>query len=156
MMSTCYSYLCIAVSTSLEMGLYTDVATYDLSEEERLCRNCIFTVLHIMDTYVTVALGVPRTLWDIGSPQTLPSSTKLARMAGLLASTYAHAELIEILAAAVESIHPVTRPVSQKNGFHGFEYCKIVAIEDRLEAWFARLPPFPTTTATTDDAVVAR
>lgn len=156
MMSTCYSYLCIAVSASLEMGLYTNVATHDMSDEERNRRNCIFTVLQVMDTYITVALGAPRTLRDIVPAQTLPSSTRPVEMAELLASTYAHAELIEILAAAVDSIHPVTQPMSQKNGFYGVEYGKIVAIENRLEAWFAKLPPFPSATATTDDAVIAR
>ncbi|KAK3714465.1 Gypsy retrotransposon integrase-like protein 1 [Vermiconidia calcicola] len=58
-----------------------------------------------------------------------------------MAGTYAHAKLIQILGSAVESNHPVTRPISQKNGFYGVEYSKIIATEEQLEEWFASMPP---------------
>ncbi len=136
MMSTCYSYICMAVAASLQMGLFTEVASKELPESERLYRRQLFSVLNMMDTYVTTTLGLPRTLRDVKSDHLMPSPTKPQSMKDPMTGTYVHAELIQILASAVESNHPVTRPISQKNGFYGVEYSKIVTIEDQLEAWF--------------------
>jgi hypothetical protein len=110
----------------------------------------------MMDTYVTIALGLPKTLRDVGFNQALPTPAKPVTVTDPLAGTYAHAQLIQILATAVDSIHPVTRPISQKNGFYGVEYNKIADIEGQLEAWFAQLPTFPFTVDTTNDAIVVR
>lgn len=156
MMSTCYSYICMAVAASLQMGLFADVASHSLSSSEQLYRRRIFTVLNIMDTYVTIALGLPKTLRDVVSDQALPTPTKPSTVTDPLAGTYAHAQLIQILATAVDSNHPVTRPITKQNGFYGVEHCKITAIEDQLEAWFAQLPPFPHTADTADDATIVR
>ena len=140
MMSTCYSYICMAVAASLQMGLFTAVASKDLPESERLYRRRIFSVLNMMDTYVTTTLGLPRTLRDIKSDHLMPSSS-VPDPSDPMAGTYAHAKLIQILGSAVESNHPVTRPISQKNGFYGVEYSKIIATEEQLEEWFASMPP---------------
>ena len=109
MMSTCYSYICIAVAASLQMGLFTEDASKDLSETERLYRRRIFCVLNIMDTYVTTALGLPRTLRDVKSDHLTPCTKRPNSGMDPMAGTYAHAELIQILASVVESNHPVTR-----------------------------------------------
>ena len=151
MMSTCYSYICLAVSASFQMGLFTDVVTHDISESERLCRRRMFTVLNIMDTYVSIALGLPKTLRDVVSDQALPTPTKPLTVIDPLAGTYAHAQLIQLLATAVDAIHPATRPMNQKNGFYGVEYGKITAIEEQLAAWFAQLPPIAYTADTAND-----
>lgn len=136
MMSTCYSYICMAVAASLQMGLFTEVASKELLESERLYRRRLFSVLNMTDTYVTTTLGLPRTLRDVKSDHLMPSPTKPLSMNDPMAGTYVHAQLIQILASAVESNHPVTRPISQKNGFYGVEYSKIVTVEEQLEAWF--------------------
>jgi hypothetical protein len=155
MMSTCYSYICMAVAASLQMGLFTEVASQELPEPERLCRRRIFSVLNMMDTYVTTALGLPRTLRDVKSDHLMPSATIPQSMSDPMAGTYAHAKLIQILASAVESNHPVTRPISQKNGFYGVEYSKITATEEQLEAWFNGLAPQnPAADATTAEGAM--
>lgn len=156
MMSTSYSYICIAVSTALQMGLFEDEAPRGITESEKLCRRQIFAVLNIMDTYVTVALGLPKTLRNVISDQALPAPVKPLTISEPLAGTYAHAQLIQILAAAVESIHPPTRPISEKNGFYAVEYSKITAIERQLEAWFVQLPPLPSTSEPAIDSNVTR
>jgi hypothetical protein len=156
MMTTSYSYICMAVAAALQMGLFTEVASQELSEAEQLCRRRIFSVLNMMDTYVTTALGLPRTLRDVKSDYVLPSPTKPESISDPMAGTYAHAQLIQILARAVESNHPVTRPISQKNGFYGVEYSKISATESELEAWFNDLPQNPTNTGTPDGAMQMR
>lgn len=156
MMSTCYSYICMAVAASLQMGLFTEDSSKDLPEPERLYRRRIFAVLNIMDTYVTTALGLPRTLRDVESDYLMPSPSRPESMKDPIAGTYAHAELVQILASAVESNHPVTRPISQKNGFYGVEYTKITATEDQLESWLETLPAHPTDATTPEGAMQMR
>lgn len=139
MMSTCYSYICMAVAAALQMGLFTEIASVELPEWERDTRRRVFSCLNMMDTYVTTALGLPRTLRDVQSDHDLPCARRPLSPADPMSGTYAHAELIQILATAVESNHPVTRPISQKNGFYGVEYSKITVTEEQLEAWFSTL-----------------
>ena len=156
MMSTCYSYICMAVAASLQMGLFTEDASKDLPEPERLYRRRIFSVLNIMDTYVTTALGLPRTLRDVKSDHLMPKPGRPESVTDPMAGTYAHAELIQILASAVESNHPVTRPISQKNGFYGVEYSKITGTEEQLEAWFETLPQTQADASTPEGAMQVR
>ncbi len=134
----------MAVAAALQMGLFTEAASKDLTEAEKLHRRRIYSVLNIMDTYVTTALGLPRTLRDVESDLVMPAPTRPEIIREPMASTYAHAKLIQILAIAVEANHPVTRPISEKNGFYGVEYSKITTTEEQLEAWFANLPQIPT------------
>lgn len=142
MMSTCYSYICAGVAASLRLGLHVSSASEGLPEHERDIRRRIFSVLNILDTYVTVALGLPKTLRDVESDHLLPLPTPATPddFASPLAATQAHAALITILAKVVDSNHPVTKPISQKNGFYSVEYKNVVAIEEDLERWFSALP----------------
>lgn len=130
----------MAVASALQMGLFTEAASKDLPEVEQLHRRRIYSVLNIMDTYVTTALGLPRTLRDVETDLIWPLPSQPESTRDSMAGTYAHAKLIQILALAVEANHPVTRPISEKNGFYGVEYSKITATEEQLEAWFASLP----------------
>ena len=156
MMSTCYSYICMAVAASLQMGLFTEGASKHLPEPERRYRRRIFAVLNIMDTYVTTTLGLPRTLRDVESDYLMPSAVRPESLQDSMAGTFAHAELIQILASVVESNHPVTRPISQKNGFYGVEYAKIVATEEQLGSWFETLPQNPADATTPEGAMQMR
>ncbi|KAK0860523.1 Gypsy retrotransposon integrase-like protein 1 [Friedmanniomyces endolithicus] len=159
MMSTCYSYICMAVAASLQLGIFADLgADNDMPEEERSKRRRTFTVLSIADTYVTTSLGLPRTLRDIDPERSLPTTVPPSDVRDPLFGTYMHAELIQILAMTVESNHPFTQPIESKNGTYGVEYRKIVATEvaipifeyvrgfvltclpqEKLAAWIGRL-----------------
>lgn len=139
MMSTCYSYICMAVAASLQMGLFTESASKDLPDAEKDVRRRIAAVLYMMDTYVTTALGLPRTLRDMEPDRALPTLMPPASIHDPMFGTYAHSRLIQILSVTVESNHPVTKPIGQKNGFYGVEYSKIVATEEQLEQWFNQL-----------------
>lgn len=156
MMSTCYSYICMAVAASLQMGLFTEDASKDLPDLEQLHRRRIFSVLNIMDTYVTTALGLPRTLRGVASDHLMPSPARPETMSDPMVGTYAHAELIQILASVVESNHPVIRPISQKNGFYGVEYSKITGTEEQLEAWLSNLPQTRGDASTVEEAMQTR
>ena len=144
----------MAVAAALQMGLFTEAASKDLSDSEKLHRRRIFAVLNIMDTYVTTALGLPRTLRDVESDLIWPLPTQPDSIRVPMAGTYAHAKLIQILAVAVEANHPVTRPISEKNGFYGVEHHKITATEEQLKEWFANFLQTPTSDA--DDSVQIR
>jgi len=136
MMSTCYSYICMAVAASLQLGIFADLgADNDMPEEERSKRRRIFTVLSIADTYVTTSLGLPRTLRDIDPERSLPTTVPPSDVRDPLFGTYMHAELIQILAMTVESNHPFTQPIESKNGTYGVEYSKIVATEVAMPAY---------------------
>ena len=156
MMSTCYSYIGMAVAASLQMGLFTEIASKDMPESERLYRRRVFSVLNIMDTYVTTALGLPRTLRDVKSDHLMPSPAEPESIVDPMAGTYVHAKLIQILASAVESNHPVTQPIGQRHGFYAVEYSKIVVTEEQLETWFSSLPQNPFDASTTEASMQMR
>ncbi|TKA82903.1 hypothetical protein B0A55_01167 [Friedmanniomyces simplex] len=140
MISTCYSYICMAVAAALQLGIFADLgADNDMPEEEKSKRRRIFTVLSITDSYVTTSLGLPRTLRDIDPERSLPTTIRPSDVRDPLFGTYMHAELIQILAMTVESNHPFTQPIQSKNGTYGVEYRKIVATEEKLAAWIGRL-----------------
>ncbi|KAK4551492.1 Gypsy retrotransposon integrase-like protein 1 [Recurvomyces mirabilis] len=152
MLSTCHFYICTAVAADLQMGLFNELLGREMPEQESSTRRIISTVLSITDTFVTPALGIPRTFRDIEPPRSLP--TAIVDIYHPLYGTYMHAQLTHILAMTVEFNHPFTRPIDSRNGFAGIEYSKIVAsevqfaivnvyVEDyakkRLEQWFDQL-----------------
>ncbi|KAK5114900.1 hypothetical protein LTR62_002059 [Meristemomyces frigidus] len=129
MMSTCYSYICMAVAAALQMGIYSDLVNRDMPDAERQQRQTIFTVLSMFDTYVTTALGLPRTLRDIDPGRALLTAPRSIGYDDPMYGTYMHAQLIQILATTVETNHPFTRPIETRDGTYGVEYSKIVATE---------------------------
>ncbi|TKA73539.1 hypothetical protein B0A49_07711 [Cryomyces minteri] len=149
-MSASYSYICMAVAASLRMGLHTPAASKGLNLAERETRRRTFLVLNTMDTYVTTALGLPKTLREIESDRPLPTPfetdsrpTDVDDLFSTVAATEAHAELISIVARAVASIHPTHRPDYGDNGFYQVKHCQIADIEIELDNWFHNLPHVP-------------
>jgi hypothetical protein len=131
MLSTSYSYICTAVAASLQMGLFSEAAEKDVPEDQKARRRAIFSVLSIVDTYITTSLGLPRTLRDIHPDRSLPCAMQPTDIHDPMYSTYIHAQLIQILAETVETNHPFTRPISSQNGTYGVEYSKVIATEVR-------------------------
>lgn len=138
MMSTCYSYICMAVAASLQKGLFTE-ALCSVPDKEKAPARAISMVLFIMDAYVTTALGLPRTLRDIDIHCLKPVQALPENAHHLMSGTYAHAQLAQILASTVENNHPVTKPIPHRNSFYGVAYAKIVSAENQLTDWFERL-----------------
>ncbi|KAK0887393.1 Gypsy retrotransposon integrase-like protein 1 [Friedmanniomyces endolithicus] len=155
MLSTCYSYICMAVAASLQIGLFTDLSRKDLPEENST-RRMTFSVLAICDTFVTLALGLPRTLRDIDPQRSLPIADKPTDIRSPLYGTYMQAQLTQILATTVEANHPFIRPIEAKNGFYGVESSKIVATEARLDYWYRQLEENQISGDAADDASVMR
>jgi len=103
----------------------------------------------MMDTYVTTALGLPRTLRDVGSDhllpiaaEKLPSENDLSffdNPPSLVMGTHAHAKLVIILGKIIEMNYPVTRPYYKSDGFYTIPYPNIVDIERQLDQWHKAL-----------------
>ena len=129
MLSTCYSYICMAVAAALQMGLFTAASEGDSPEAQT--KRMVFSVLSICDTYVTLALGLPRTLRDFEPARSLPVAQAPTDVRHPMYGTYMHARLSHILANIVETNHPFTKPIHTKDGFYGIEYRKIDATEVR-------------------------
>ncbi|KAK5140030.1 hypothetical protein LTR04_003193, partial [Oleoguttula sp. CCFEE 6159] len=103
-----------------------------------------------MDTYVTTALGLPKTLREIDFNRPLPTPfeansrpSDVDDLFSTVAATEAHAELISIMARAVASIHPIHRPDYGDSGFYRVKHCLIADIEIELDSWFHNLPQVP-------------
>ena len=131
----------MAVAASLQMGLFTE--TNRISEADRAQRGSVAAALFIMDTYVTTALGLPRTLRDINLECVVPDLGRPYKAHQPNFGTLAHACLARILADIVENNHSVTRQIPHRNGFYGVPYKNIAVAENKLQHWFECLDRTP-------------
>ena len=70
-LSTCYSYIGIALRASLRLGLHRSISnSFDPIEAET--RKRVFWIVRKMDTYVGALLGLPKTLSDDDIDQVFP------------------------------------------------------------------------------------
>ena len=152
MMSACYSYICVALATSLRMGLHRSNVSKDLSLIERETRKRIFWVLRTMDTYVTTMLGLPRTVSDEDIDQEMPLEiddeyitdrqilTPPNNHSSTMALTSAHTRLLIILSKVAKYIYNPKQNLNGQTGSYRVDYTKVVEIENDLTNWFRHLP----------------
>jgi hypothetical protein len=154
-LSTCYSYIGVALRSALRMGLHRNLAgSFSLIERE--IRRRVFWIIRKMDTYVSALLGFPRMLSDDDIDQELPLSvddeciTKdmiLPMPRGktsVSAASNAHTRLITTLAKVIKYIYPVTG-VEQctkegSNPAYKISHAKIREVERDLQEWLDKLP----------------
>ncbi|KAK5163592.1 Gypsy retrotransposon integrase-like protein 1 [Saxophila tyrrhenica] len=129
MLSACYSYICMAVAATLQMGLLD--APLSADSQDRAQASTLIPVLATMDTSVTESLGLPRTLRDIDTVALI----SLGRGDQFESATDGHAQLMRILAEIVETNHPPCKRVPYNNGFYGVRHSNIVEAEKKLTAW---------------------
>jgi hypothetical protein len=159
-LSTCYSYIGIALRSSLRMGLHRNVAA-NFNPIERETRRRVFWIVRKMDTYVSALLGFPRMLSDDDIDQELPievddeyitKDAVLPMPAGktsLYAASNAHTRLTFILAKVIKHIYP-TKGLEQsvqnsaKDGktkkSYVVSHTQIREIERDLADWLDKLP----------------
>jgi hypothetical protein len=158
-LSTCYSYIGIALRSALRMGLHRNLTmnlTINFNPIERETRRRVFWIIRKMDTYVAALLGFPRMLSDDDIDQALPLEvddeyiTKdgiLPMPPGKLSvftASNAHTRLMGILSKVIKDIYP-TKGVEQcAPGSAGTSYVishtKIKDIECELQDWLDKLP----------------
>ena len=154
-LSTCYSYIGIALRSSLRMGLHRSV-TINFNPIEQEIRKRIFWVVQKMDTYVGALLGLPRMLNDDDIDQECPlevddeyitMQTILPMPPGqisLIAATNAHTKILKVLGKVVKYIYPIKGPANNAHGRSNQSYlvshARIREIEQDLQEWMENLP----------------
>lgn len=159
-LSTCYSYIGIALRSSLRMGLHRNLAAH-FNPIERETRRRLFWIIRKMDTYVSALLGFPQMLSDDDIDQEFPTEvddefiTEEAILSmppgrtSLFAASNAHTRLMFILAKVIKYVYP-TKGLEQsvqggtKNGNAKGSYLvshsQIREIERDLAEWLDKLP----------------
>lgn len=154
-LSTCYSYIGIALRSSLRMGLHRNLAG-NFNPIERETRKRVFWVIRKMDTYVSALLGFPQMLSSDDIDQELPievddeyitRDTILPMPQGkisLYAASNAHTDLMRILAKVIKYIYPLKGLELSMTGTTKASYiishAKIREVEKDLADWLDRLP----------------
>ncbi|KAJ5174520.1 uncharacterized protein N7482_000397 [Penicillium canariense] len=153
-LSTCYSYIGIALRSALRLGLHRSVAA-DFNPVERELRKRIFWVVRKMDVYVSTLLGLPQMLSDDDIDQEYPMETDgefitaegiIPMPAGytpLMAGCNAHTRLCNVVLKVVKYIYPVKNACyrSKFDQRYMVSHAKIREIERDLQAWMEELPP---------------
>ncbi|KAI9837996.1 MAG: hypothetical protein M1819_006150 [Sarea resinae] len=154
-LSTCYSYIGIALRSSLRMGLHRSVSSkFDAIERES--RKRVFWVIRKMDTYVGALLGLPQTLSDEDIDQEMPLEVEdqyITREGilpvpkgevSLFSASNAHTKLIQILAKVIKYIYPIKDlqyNLAKSNQSYVVSLTKISELEKDLQSWMENLPP---------------
>ena len=156
-LSTCYSYIGVALRSAIRMGLHRSF-NGNFSPIEAEMRKRTFWVIRKMDTYVGALLGLPFAISDDDIDQNYPSEvddeyiteTEILPMPegqiSVLAAANAHAQLVNILGKIVRYIYP-TKPKGGRSphsadiaDYYSISYAKIREIERDLHEWMECLP----------------
>ncbi|GIK01625.1 hypothetical protein Aspvir_005663 [Aspergillus viridinutans] len=152
-LSTCYSYVGIALRSALRLGLHRSVAA-DFNPIERELRKRIFWVVRKMDVYVSTLLGFPQMLSndDIDQEYPLDVDGQFITKDGILpmpsdytplmAGANAHTRLSNIILKVVKYIYPVKNALhrSKSDMRYMVSHSKIREIERDLQTWMEELP----------------
>ncbi|KAK2757097.1 hypothetical protein FQN54_005066 [Arachnomyces sp. PD_36] len=152
-LSTCYSYVGIALRAALRLGLHRSV-TANFNPLEIEMRKRMFWVVRKMDIYVSTLLGLPQLLSEDDIDQEFPLaiddecvgpggiSPMPPGSTSLMAGANAHGELLNILVKVVKYIYPVKHVKLGPNSDHTYvvSHSKIREIERDLQTWMEALP----------------
>ncbi|KAI9367971.1 fungal-specific transcription factor domain-containing protein [Aspergillus egyptiacus] len=152
-LSTCYSYVGIALRSALRLGLHRSV-TFNFNPVERELRRRIFWVIRKMDVYVSTLLGLPQMLSDddIDQEYPLPVDGDFITKDGILPTpeghihamigANAHTRLSNIILKIVKYIYPLktAQHKSKSDQRYVVSHSKIREIERDLQSWMEELP----------------
>ena len=155
-LSTCYSYIGIALRSCIRMGLHRSVSNvFDPIETE--LRKRIFWIIRKLDIYVGALLGLPQMLSDDDIDQEMPievddeyiTKEKISPMPtgelSIATAVNAHTRLVGILAKTVKYIYPIKTKGQRTQNSQSYvvSHSRIREIEQDLQAWMESLPmPF--------------
>jgi Fungal specific transcription factor domain len=153
-MSSCYTYLGIAIKAAVRMGLHRR-ASRSVSPVEREMRCRVFWVLRKMDIYVSTMLGLPGSITDDDIDQELPldiddgaileshGPLQTCPQATQMTATIAHIRLMAILKQIVTDLYPI-KGVEQgqcaRRRVYFVDQSKVRKIEASLRRWSDSLP----------------
>ena len=154
-LSTCWSYVGIALHSSIRMGLHRSInGNFDPIEDQ--IRKRMFWLIRKMDIYVGAMVGLPTMLHDDDIDQDMPlvvdddfiTAKEILPMppgaTPLMAATNAHTNLLKILQKIVKHIYPVKhiQHAHNKRRSYVVSHAKIREIERDLQEWMEKLPKF--------------
>ncbi|KAA8911893.1 hypothetical protein TRICI_003686 [Trichomonascus ciferrii] len=147
-LSTCYSYIGIALRSALRAGLHRQV-NYNFNPIELETRKRLFWSIRKMDIYVNAVLGLPRSIDDEDFDQELPMEIDdenitedgyYPQKEGKLSSaeiSNAHTKLMTILGHIMTNIYPV-KPSSSTTS----TYAKVEELEAEISNWYQEVPQY--------------
>ncbi|ODV96014.1 hypothetical protein PACTADRAFT_20807, partial [Pachysolen tannophilus NRRL Y-2460] len=148
-LSTCYSYIGIALRAALREGLHRKL-DYPFNPIELEIRKRIFWTIYKMDIYVNAMLGLPRTISEEDFDQDLPSELDDENITetgyiydnqkGRLSSAgiaNAHTKLIFVMKKIVKKLYPI-KP--SENFVHLSANNVVYELELDLQNWVNELP----------------
>ena len=157
-LSTCWSYVGIALHSAIRMGLHRTIAS-NFNPIEAEIRKRIFWQIRKMDIYVGAMLGLPTMLSDddIDQEEPLDVDDECLTVDGILpmkpdrvplmSATNAHLRLVRLLRKIMRYIYPIkntqhahgTGPTPPSS--YVVSYGRIREIERDLQEWMENLPP---------------
>lgn len=154
-LSTCYSYIGIALRSALRMGLHRSFQD-GFSPLEAETRKRTFWVIRKMDVYVGAMLGLPLTLSEDDFDQGLPTEvddkyiteTEILPMPDgyvpVAAASNANFRLSKILANIVKCVYPIKSNTTMEQNpsrTYSVSFATIYEMENDLKTWEEELPP---------------
>ena len=148
-LSTCYTYLAVAMRSALREGLHrVSPPEAHLDPIETETRKRLFYTIYKLDIYVNTMLGLPRSLLPEDFDQTLPvelSDVNITvdgyypeRQNNVLSSVAIsnfHTKLTMIIGEIVKELYPI------KKSSNVISHETVSKLEMKLENWVAQLPP---------------
>ncbi|KAF2637231.1 hypothetical protein P280DRAFT_521384 [Massarina eburnea CBS 473.64] len=152
-LSTCYSYIGVALRSALRMGLHRSF-NRNFTPIEAETRKRVFWVIWRMDTYVGAMLGLPHFLEDADVDQDYPTEvdddhiteTEIRPMpegaVSVMAASNAHAKIVQVLAKVCKYVYPTkgTQTGGKYSVTYSVSYSKIREIEQDMQNWLDELP----------------
>ena len=154
-LSTCYSYLGIALRSSCRLGLHRHVVN-EFNPIEREERKRTFWMIRRLDIYVGAILGLPNMLSDDDIDQELPIEVSDEYITengiipmppdtfALMTACNAHVRLVRVLQRVVREIYPIKGFNVPEGKLPGDGYSislsRIWEIEGDLQKWMDELP----------------
>lgn len=153
-LSTCYSYIGVALRSALRIGLHRSF-NINFTPIEAETRKRIFWVIRKMDTFVGAMLGLPFFLSDEDIDQDWPTEvddeyiteTEILPMPegkiSIMTGANAHTQIVQILAKICKYVYPIkgTQNGGNNSVTYSVSYSKIREIEQDLQRWLDQLPP---------------
>ncbi|KAF2449753.1 hypothetical protein P171DRAFT_199257 [Karstenula rhodostoma CBS 690.94] len=152
-LSTCYSYIGVALRSSIRMGMHRSF-NINFTPIEAETRKRLFWAIWRMDTYVGAMLGLPHFIEDENVDQDYPTEvddeyiteTEILPMPkgkiSIMHASNAHVKIVRILSKICKYVYPTKG--TQNGGKHSVtysvSYAKIREIEQSMQQWLDELP----------------
>ena len=159
-LSTCYSYIGIALRSAIKEGLHRNLSIFQNSKRELDpievdTRKRLFYTIYKMDIYINSLLGLPRSLTEDEFDQELPeelddenvthATYSYEKQQGKLSSSACanhHTKLMLILSHIVRDLYPIKikKQSSVDNPSPDRIHSKVTGLEQELKNWLDQLP----------------